>query len=181
MGEGHPYYRGPPVSMRVRETSTLEAPPDKPRGTEPGIGRGCSIPKTINPKLSVLQAKANPHQLSYSTLHPIQTLLKTIFTHPPSSLASTINIVDILASLYVACSCCVVIWVFVPREGQFYKSTQNGEARSQFHELSPLRRLKHDKLTGSLWCINYLCFGGMNPGPRDPLVSEHIGGRTLGR
>jgi hypothetical protein len=58
-----------------------------------------------------------------------------------------------------ACSCCIVIGAFVAsREGQFYKSTPDGGARSQFYELSPFHRLKHDKLTGSLWCINYLCF-----------------------
>jgi hypothetical protein len=31
-------------------------------------------------------------------------------------------------------------------------------SQSQFRELSPFHRLKHGKLTGSLWCINYLCF-----------------------
>jgi hypothetical protein len=50
-----------------------------------------------------------------------------------------------------ACSCCIVIGAFVPScEGQFYKSTLDSGARSQFRELSPFRRLKHDKLTGSL-------------------------------
>ena len=58
-----------------------------------------------------------------------------------------------------ACSCCIVIGAFVPSHGgQICKSTPDGGARSQFRELSPFRRLKHDKLTGSLWCINYLCF-----------------------
>jgi hypothetical protein len=42
-----------------------------------------------------------------------------------------------------ACSCCIVITVFVPsREGQVCKSTPGGGARSQFRELSPFRRLK---------------------------------------
>jgi hypothetical protein len=50
-----------------------------------------------------------------------------------------------------AYSCCIVIGAFVPsREGQFYKSTSDGGARSQFHKLSPFHQLKHDKLTGSL-------------------------------
>ena len=50
-----------------------------------------------------------------------------------------------------ACSCCVVIGAFMfSREGQFCKSTSDGEARSQFRELSPFRWLKHGKLTGSL-------------------------------
>jgi hypothetical protein len=48
--------------------------------------------------------------------------------------------------------------VLVIREGQFCEYTQDGGARSHFHELSPFRRLKHGKLNGSLWCINYLCF-----------------------
>jgi hypothetical protein len=42
-----------------------------------------------------------------------------------------------------ACSCCIVIGAFVPsREGQICKSTPGGGAKSQFHELSPFRRLK---------------------------------------
>jgi hypothetical protein len=50
-----------------------------------------------------------------------------------------------------ACSCCVVIGAFVlSREGQFRESTPDGGARSQFRELSPFRRFKHGKLTGSL-------------------------------
>jgi hypothetical protein len=58
-----------------------------------------------------------------------------------------------------ACSCCIVIRVFVSsREGQFCKSTPDDGARSQFCELSPFHRLNHGKLIGSLWCINYLCF-----------------------
>jgi hypothetical protein len=41
-----------------------------------------------------------------------------------------------------ACSCCIVIEAFVPsREGQIYKSTPDGGARSQFRELSPFRWL----------------------------------------
>jgi hypothetical protein len=36
---------------------------------------------------------------------------------------------------------------------------------SQFRELSPFRRLSNNKLTGSLWCINYLCFFNHNPRP----------------
>ena len=56
-------------------------------------------------------------------------------------------------------SCCIVIGAFVSsREGKFCNSTPDGGARSQFRELSPFRRLKHGKLTGSLWYINYLYF-----------------------
>jgi hypothetical protein len=41
-----------------------------------------------------------------------------------------------------ACSCCIVIGAFVPsREGQICKPTPDGGARSQFRELSPIRRL----------------------------------------
>ena len=65
-----------------------------------------------------------------------------------------------------SCSCCAVIGAFVlSREGQFHESMPDGEARCQFRELSPFRWLKHDKLTGSLCCINYLCFCNHNPQP----------------
>ena len=56
-------------------------------------------------------------------------------------------------------SCCIVIGAFVlSRGGQICKSTPGSGARSQFRELSPPSPNKHGKLTGSLWCINYLCF-----------------------
>ena len=58
-----------------------------------------------------------------------------------------------------AYSCCIVIGAFMlSRGGQICKSTLVGGARSQFRELSPLSPDKHDKLTRSLWCINYLWF-----------------------
>jgi hypothetical protein len=42
-----------------------------------------------------------------------------------------------------ACLCCIVIGAFVlSREGRICKSKPGSGARSQFHELSPLRRLK---------------------------------------
>jgi hypothetical protein len=42
-----------------------------------------------------------------------------------------------------SCSSSIVIEAFMlSREGQICKSTPGGGARSQFHELSPLRRLK---------------------------------------
>jgi hypothetical protein len=45
-----------------------------------------------------------------------------------------------------ACSCCIVIGAFASsREGQIYKSTPGGGARSQFRELSLFRRLKQQQ------------------------------------
>jgi hypothetical protein len=60
-----------------------------------------------------------------------------------------------------------VIGAFAPsRGGQICKSTPGSGARSQFRELPfPPSPNKHGKLTGSLWCINYLWFFNHNPQP----------------
>jgi hypothetical protein len=58
-----------------------------------------------------------------------------------------------------ACSCCIVIEAFVSsHEGQFCKFTPDSGSRSQSHELWTFHHLNYNKLTRSIWCINYLCF-----------------------
>jgi hypothetical protein len=91
------------------------------------------------------------HRVSIST-PSTQTILKTIFTHLPT-IPDHYNEYFLIYLLIcmLACSCYVVIGAFMPsREGQFCKSTQDGGASSQFHELSPFHWLKDGKLTGSL-------------------------------
>jgi hypothetical protein len=89
------------------------------------------------------------HHICYFTLS-----LETIFTHPPPFMRTTMNIcwytywfVCLLVHVSSYQSVHVVPWRPVP-----------WVYATRFRKLSPIYRLKHDKLAGSFWCINYLCF-----------------------
>jgi hypothetical protein len=144
----YPAINTPSYPLPLRTLNTLSQ--GKPPPTQ--------LPRSADHTPSVASPPIHPsgkhlHSTTSNITTPHDTDFAQDSTHPYITILDhyiEYLLIYLLVCMF-ACSCCVVIGAFVlSREGQFRESTPDGEARSQFRELSPFRLLKHGKLTGSL-------------------------------